>query len=177
MFIIILIAFLLLNLTIIYSTNKNNALKEDYFRIHVVANSDSVDDQILKLKVYKNTNNYISSLITESVSKDQVKEKIIKNLDSIYKICKSEITRNGYNYNIQIYIGDMKYDEKKKNNLIMQQGIYDSLKIVIGNGNGENFWSLIYPTNTQELIEDENTEFTFKIVELFKYVIKQIQGN
>lgn len=64
--------------------------------------------------------------------------------------------------------GNMYYDEKTKDGVLMKQGIYDSLKIVIGEGKGENWWSLIYPNaydsvviyNEQENIKDDTHHLT-----------------
>lgn len=169
--IIFLISLILLNVSLIYAinTNKNN---ENYFRIHVVANSDSIDDQLLKYTLSKKVNEYISELTKECVTKQDCKQIIEQNIQNILKLSYDILKENNSYYDIKAYIGKQIYDEKQMNNLHMDAGIYDSLKIVMGKGQGQNWWSLIYPTtfsniNTQDIF-DEETNYSFGIVELFK---------
>jgi hypothetical protein len=74
---------------------------------------------------------------------------------------------------IKAYIGKISYDEKEKDNIYMSSGIYDSIKIVIGNGNGANWWSLIYPTSLalHESNYEQNVEYKSYIFEWFKELL------
>lgn len=171
-FIIFLIALVFLNVTIIFATNSNNNNISNFFRIHVVANSDSIDDQLLKYQVAKKVDEYISLLTVNCNSKEESKNVIENNIQNILSICKSVITEQGYDYTVKAYIGRIEYDEKQKDDIYMSSGIYDSLKIVIGNGLGNNWWSLIYPTNIDSVITDKtnnsDVEYSIGIVEWLK---------
>ena len=169
---IFLIAFVLLNITIIYGNCTNKSNIQNYFRIHVVANSDSIDDQLLKYTVAKEVNNYIETLTKNTASKEESKQIIQDNIQNILKICNNIIKNENYNYSVKAYIGKIQYDEKKSYNFYMDGGIYDSLKIVIGHGNGQNWWSIIYPNNYLELIDDKETEpqFSFGIIDIFESI-------
>ena len=171
-YILFLITLILLNISIVFSTTKNNYNTQNFFRIHVVANSDSIDDQLLKYNVAKEVETYITTLTKESSSKEESKQIIQKNIHSILNMCNAIIIEQGYTYNVKAYIGKLEYDEKQKDNIYMTSGIYDSLKIVIGNGNGTNWWSLIYPTSLNYEILDpsnsEQVEYKLHIVEWFK---------
>ena len=167
--IIIVLAFLILNVTIIYGISKNNYTKDNFFRIHVVANSDSINDQIIKYRVAEKVNNYISE-ITENVnSNEETKDIITNNITNILSITKNELKENNCNDNIKAHIGSINYEEKEYNNIYFEPGIYTSLKIVIGDGNGQNFWSLVYPRID---MEDENITFSFKIIDFLKNIFK-----
>lgn len=169
-FCIFLVTLLILNFSILYAINDNNNNISNYFRIHVVANSDSIDDQLLKYNIAKKLNIYINNLTLNCSTKEESKKTIENNIDKILTICHNEIVHNGSNYTVKAYIGKFKYDKKESYAFNMKAGIYDSLKIVIGNGNGQNWWSLIYPNNYLENIQngDSKIEFSFGILEFFE---------
>lgn len=170
-FIIFFIGLIFLNISLVYAinSNKNN---ENYFRIHVVANSDSIDDQLLKYTLSKKVNEYITEITKESTTKHESKQIIEQNMQNILSLCDKTIKENNSNYTVKAYLGKLMYDEKKMDNIHMNAGIYDSLKIVIGNGNGQNWWSLIYPTSFSGVTEDDifaqDTKYTFGIIELIR---------
>ena len=170
-FIIFLLSLFMLNLGLIYATNIN-VQNSNFFRIHIVANSDSIDDQLLKYKVAKEVNAYITNITANCKTKLESKQIIEENIQYILKLCDKIIKENNTNYYVKAYIGKLAYDEKEKNEIYMQAGIYDSLKIVIGNGNGQNWWSLIYPSPLNDCEEydifSQDTKYTFGIIELFK---------
>ena len=171
--IIFFISLILLNISLAYAINTNKS-NDKYFRIHVVANSDSIDDQLLKYTLSKRVNEYISQLTKHCKTKAECKEIIEKNIQKILILCDNTLKENNSNYNITAYIGKQLYNKKQKNNIYMASGIYDSLKIVIGNGYGQNWWSLIYPTpffsSTAEDVFSEDTTYSFGIVEFIKNI-------
>ena len=172
-FYIFLISIILLNLSLIYAANinENNNI---YFRIHVVANSDGIDDQLLKCLVAKKVDTYIVELTKNAKTKTESKQIIENNIYNILNICNEVIKANNFSYPVKAYIGKIAYAEKYSNSIHMDAGIYDSLKIVIGNGNGQNWWSLIYPTTFSEAeINDafsKDTTFSFGIIELLQKI-------
>lgn len=173
-FYIFLLAIILLNISIIYATNLNND-NYKYFRVHIVANSDSIDDQLLKYTIAKEVNEYIENITKSCTTKNEAKQVVKQNIQTILNICDSTVKENNKEYSVKAYIGKIEYDEKSFNNYYMDSGIYDSLKIEIGNANGQNWWSLIYPTlfsNTStEEIFDESTTFSFGIIDFIQNIL------
>lgn len=169
--IIFFTCLILLNLSLVFAIN-NNQSNNKYFRIHVVANSDSIDDQLLKYILSKKVNEYIAEITAKCTTKEQCKNIIENNIQNILKLCDQTLKDNNSTYCIKAYIGKQLYSEKQMDNIHMSAGIYDSLKIVIGNGKGQNWWSLIYPTtfmygNEQDLFS-EDINYSFGIVQLIK---------
>ena len=169
--IIFLISLILLNISLVYAinTNKNN---ENYFRIHVVANSDSIDDQLLKYTLSKKVNEYIYQLTKDCIIKQDCKRIIEQNIQNILQLCNKILKDNDSNYTIKAHIGKQIYDEKHMDNIHMNAGVYDSLKIIIGDGQGQNWWSLIYPTtfnniDTQDIF-NKDVAYSFGILELLE---------
>lgn len=175
--IIFLIAIILLNLTLVIATTKVKFNTSNFFRIHVVANSDNIDDQLLKFKIAKQLEEYISTLTAESISKEDSKKIIEENAQNILNYCNNIITKEGFNYEVKAQLGNLKYEEKKKDNVSMPSGIYDSIKIIIGNGTGNNWWSLIYPSSiginyTNDITSDE-IKYDIFIIDWFKELISK----
>lgn len=172
-FTIFLISLFFLNISLVVASyNANNNLT-NYFRIHVVANSDSIDDQILKLNVAKAVNEYIDDITKDITNKNEYIECIWENIYNILNVANNKMNEENKNYNIVAYVGKMKYSEKSKDGITQPKGTYNSLKIVIGDGNGENWWSLLFPNSIQgisseDVLANDNITFSFGITEWFK---------
>ena len=188
---IFIFSVILLNLFILFTLTKTRNNQEDFFRLHIVANSNSIDDQIVKLKVSKKVTNYINTLLNNDsyTNKNYAKEKITENIDEILEIANNEMKKNNTNYSAYANIGKISYDEKYSEQIDMEKGIYDSVQIVLGEGKGENFWSLIFPSvyiNYEEenisdyynneiksnIIIKDNIEIKSGILEDIKKVVK-----
>lgn len=154
--------FVLLNLLIFSDTLKQKENIQNYFRIHVVANSNSIKDQKLKLKVASNIQKKIQTIleIEKPTTKEETKEIITENIQELLNVAKDTLTKEKQTYDISANIGNINYDKKQKENIQMAKGTYDSVRFVIGEGKGENFWSLLYPNSlvgTYEIVVyDEN---------------------
>lgn len=94
-----LTTFILLNIYLVYSTYITNSNKENYFRVHVVANSDSIKDQLLKYKVADKVDTYLSMLFNNTnMDKATCKKTIEENIQNILEICDAEIASSDSNY-------------------------------------------------------------------------------
>lgn len=177
---IFLLSFILLNVHLIFATNINENNSKNYFRIHVVANSDSIDDQILKLNVSKKVDEYICEITKDLETKEDYKKCVTTHIQDILVVANNVLKDNNINYKVKAYIGNMYYDEKIKDSITMESGIYDSLKIVIGNGEGENWWSLIFPYAILEENEDniclEDIKTESILLNFFKNIKRKAQG-
>ena len=111
---IFIFSTILLNLLIILSAYSNKTNQEEYFRLHVVANSNSIEDQILKLNVSKKITNYLDSLTKDNniTTKEASKKIITDNVNEIIQVANNEIILNNKDYGASINIGKIYYDEK-----------------------------------------------------------------
>ncbi len=174
-FIMFLLSIFLLNISLIYATSNNN---NNVVRIHIVANSDSIDDQLLKYTVARDIEKQVQELTKNSKSKAESLYILEQNIQEILNMCNNIIIQNNYTYHIKARLGKIKYDEKRKDNICMEAGTYDSLKIIIGDGNGQNWWSLIYPTTFQEIenedVFSDETTFSFGIIDCIKKMFTKL---
>jgi len=174
-----LLSLVLLNIIIFFSCIKTKNNQDEYFRLHVVANSNSVDDQIIKLNVVKKINNYLNNLTTNMNISDKNKTKLIiqDNVEQILEIASNELIKQNAKYSCYANIGKIHYEEKKSDVLDMDKGTYDSLRIILGEGNGENFWSLIFPYSYNESYDTVNNpgNVSSEDIEIKSIVIETIQ--
>lgn len=137
----IYIALLSCNYTKTISTN----LSDNVFRLHIIANSDSSADQELKLKVRDKIIEYMNTLTSSSSDKKDVISMVNNHLDSFKEIALNTIKENGYNYDVNIEIGNFHFPTKSYGDISFPAGNYDALKIEIGDAIGQNWWCVLFP--------------------------------
>lgn len=162
-------------------------ISDEVFRLHILANSDSDDDQSLKLKVRDRVLEYTEELFANSDSKEAAESVVCENLQSIANTAYAEVLDNGYDYSVKAEITNMHFATRYYENYTLPSGNYDALRITIGEGRGHNWWCVMYPSlcissveqqdeKAHEVFSDEqydivkNEEYTykFKLVELFE---------
>lgn len=96
-------------------------LSTNIFRLHIIANSDSKEDQELKLKIRDNVIEYLKPLTQNCKSKQETIQVISKNLTNLQKIAIQTIKDNGYNYNVTLEIGNFHFPTKYYGNISMPE--------------------------------------------------------
>ena len=120
-------------------------IADSVFRLHVIANSDSAEDQALKYKVRDSLLNYMNSLVTSTTSKDEAMEIVTNNIDNFKNIAEATIKENGYNYSVNITVGKHSFPTKYYGDVSLPAGIYDALRVEIGSASGQNWWCVMFP--------------------------------
>ena len=145
-FILVLLIFLyIFLLSFNYTQAVSSDLSDSVLRLHIIANSDSEADQKLKLQVRDNIIKYMNSLTADSNSKTDVISIISNNLDSFKKIALNTIKENGYDYDVNIKIGNFYFPTKTYGDISFPSGNYDALKVEIGDAIGQNWWCVLFP--------------------------------
>lgn len=145
---IILITLLLLYI-ITSARSYTNAVCADIsntvFRLHVIANSNSDEDQNLKYVVRDKILAYINSISLESTSKNEVIQLANDNLNYIQNIAQEAIYEQGFNYPVTVQIGNFAFPTKTYGDITFPPGYYDALKVEIGKAIGQNWWCVMFP--------------------------------
>ncbi len=128
-----------------YATNISEGLSEDIFRLHILANSDSDEDQALKLKVRDAVLAHMKTLTKNTSDKQSVIEMSKTHIADFKKIAEKVIQENGYQYNVNIEIGNFYFPTKYYGNISLPAGNYDALRIEIGEAKGQNWWCSLFP--------------------------------
>lgn len=112
-------------------------------RLHVLANSDSEDDQALKLMVRDALLNTIVEF--DSANKAEALKNIEENKENLEEIAETVIKNNGFDYDVKIEVGKELYPTKHYEDFALPAGEYTSVRVIIGNGDGQNWWCVLYP--------------------------------
>ncbi len=141
---IFLVITILLISFVFYSASIQKSISSKVLRLHILANSNSSFDQELKLKVRDNVINYVTPLLKDSISLSQTKEIISRNIDNINTIAQETVSKYS-NYKTCIYLASSKFPTKHYGNFSFPAGNYEALKIIIGEGKGNNWWCVMFP--------------------------------
>lgn len=128
-----------------YSDKLQLGLAQKVMRLHVLANSDSNSDQVLKLKVRDDILKFLSADLKNSKSKIQTKKILSDKLDAIKNIARETIIHNGYDYDVKVLICTDYFPTKQYADVTLPAGNYETLKIIIGQGKGHNWWCVMFP--------------------------------
>ena len=145
---------------ILISFNKTTDKTSDQLRIRVISNSNSSYDINIK--------NEVVSILKKYINATDTKKEVVEKLELV----KEKIREYGKSKNIDIKVEQKKtkFPAKSLNGKVIPSGIYDTLLITIGEGEGSNYWSLLYPEFfgiTFEDIDSKNIEVRSYIFDLF----------
>lgn len=143
--VLILFTFFVFVSAISYVSAVSNNIADSVFRLHVIANSDSNEDQELKYKVRDAVLEYMNSITIDCSSKEESIQIAKEHEDEFYKIAKQTIEENGYDYSVNIKIGNFNFPTKTYGDISLPAGNYDALRIEIGNASGQNWWCVMFP--------------------------------
>ncbi len=138
-------------------------IAEKVIRFHVLANSDTQEDQNLKLKVRDAVGSYMQPRL-KGISDIETSRRVIqKNLLGITKLAEGIIAQEGYTYEIEASLAVTDFPEKTYGNYTFPAGKYEALEVVIGDGRGHNWWCVMYPNlcffnSVYEVVDGEAEE-------------------
>lgn len=120
-------------------------LAEQVFRFHVLANSDSGEDQALKMKVKEAIIAYMKQELPQSDSVETTKKWARENLVQIEQVAAEIIAEEGYEYSVKAEITICDFPDKTYGDITFPAGEYEALRIEIGQAKGQNWWCVLYP--------------------------------
>ena len=117
----------------------------EILRFHVIANSNSPEDQALKLKVRDHVLSVWQSIIPDCENADDAEKCAIRNLSLLREAAIDIVSYYGYDYDVSVGVGVYDFPVKSYGNVTLPAGKYNAVRIVIGEGAGENWWCVMYP--------------------------------
>ena len=144
-----LISTILISLAVFFAmnhiipTNEEYEIYESTVRLHVLANSDSEEDQSAKLLVRDALLEQISAY--EAQSREEAIEMIEKNEEELCALAVSVLEQEGMSHQVRIEVGRERYPTRYYEDFALPAGIYTSVRVIIGEGEGQNWWCVLYP--------------------------------
>lgn len=136
------------------NTNNNLELKElsyddikdKLIRFHVIANSDTEEDQNLKLKVRDKVVEALSLKLKGVTTLAEAENILEENIDYVNEIATKVISDNNYNYKVESKLSYENFPDKVYGDYVFPQGNYEAFRVIIGDGQGQNWWCVMFPS-------------------------------
>ncbi|MGL5822838.1 MAG: stage II sporulation protein R [Sarcina sp.] len=120
-------------------------ISDKLIRFHVLANSDSTEDQNLKIKVRDAVIAYINPYLETSKSIENSREILKSKEEEVIKVAKKVIQNEGFDYDVTVELGKSNFPVKTYGNVTLPQGEYEAFRILIGEAKGQNWWCVMFP--------------------------------
>ncbi len=121
-------------------------LNEGLIRLHVVADSDTAEDQALKLRVRDRIIAELESVMEELTDVEQAKQYLRTNLSKLRKVAEGVLREAGCMDAVEVSLEEEAFDTRHYDSFSLPAGVYEALRITIGSGEGENWWCVVFPT-------------------------------
>lgn len=129
----------------VYAANIQRGIADGVVRFHVLANSDTTADQNLKLDVRDAVLAAVGEKLEGCTSKGESMALLAAYKEEIRQTAAAEIARQGYDYPVSVSLVREDFPEKTYGNLVFPAGVYDAVRIEIGEAKGHNWWCVLYP--------------------------------
>ena len=172
---------------IIPFNKKCDNIRNSVFRLHIIANSDSSSDQELKLKVRDGMLTLAEELFRDATNSFEAQEIAEQNIEILQQNAIKTLRENGYESEVTVSVGKAWFGTREYEDFTLPAGEYDALRIVIGEGEGKNWWCVMFPAvclpaakgDIEDALDSGETEIVkggkkykaaFKIVEIYESV-------
>lgn len=154
---------------------KNNISSEQYFRIHIRANSNLEEDQNVKYQVKDAVVEYLTPLITECENKTEVISIVNNNLINLEQVANKVLEKNNKSYKAHAKVREEYFPTRAYGDYVLSADFYDALIMELGNSSGDNWWCVVYPPlcfiNGKE-IDSNQIKYKSKIMEIINGFFK-----
>ena len=146
-------------------------IRSDVLRLHVIANSDTSVDQNLKLRLRDYILQEGKDIFNGSVNVENAVKKIEPVLPELEKLAKAFVNQAGFDYDVKISLSNEYFTTRTYETVTLPAGKYLALRVVIGSGEGHNWWCVMFPpmcvpaADKKDEIENVFSEKEIKLVE------------
>ncbi len=159
---------------VFFCTKKGNDVNDDYVRIHITANSNSDFDKNIKYKVKDAVVDFLIPMLGDVKDKESAEILLKDNLQKIEAVANDALCRFGVKYNAQVTLVEEKIPTRVYDDFSLQSGVYQSLKIDLGQAKGDNWWCVVFPAVCFTSSKNpQNLEYISKIWDTIQSVTKR----
>ncbi len=157
-------------------------IAEKILRFHVLAASDTKEDQELKLEVRDAVGVYMEEELADALNKSESEELVRLHLGEIEAVAEQTIKEAGYDYPVTASLAYVEFPEKTYGAYVFPAGTYEALEVVIGEGKGHNWWCVMYPNlcfsgSVYEVVDEEAEERLREVLSTEEYEAVFSSGN
>lgn len=151
-------------------------IADKLIRFHVIANSDSDEDQALKLKVRDKIIEKMAVKLENIENLDEARDILVSSVEEVTNIAKEVIVEEGYNYDVNTMLSNENFPDKIYGDYIFPQGNYEAYRVIIGDGMGQNWWCVMFPPLCF-VDESKNTVDSSKLEDSIKSIESEDEHN
>ena len=170
------LAFILFICSFVPLITTGESISNKVLRLHIIANSDSDYDQNVKLKVRDEVLKLSVDMFADCKTLEDAKNVSQNNIDLIQSIANNTLSSLGYSEAATVAVAKEYFSTRIYDDFTLPAGIYDSIKIVIGNGEGHNWWCVMFPqvclSGCTKDLEDDLTDEEIKMIHSKDYIVK-----
>ena len=141
----LMVALALTMLWGVWSAQEQDVLERKMIRLHVIANSDAQDDQALKLQVRDAVLAQATDILQQSRDMVDAQRKLSLALPAIETAAREKVVAEGYDYAVAARLEQTEFPTKEYDGFSLPAGKYLALRVVIGEGAGQNWWCVVFP--------------------------------
>lgn len=143
---VVALFFAFLVCTALWAEATQAQLAEKVIRLHVLANSDTEADQTLKLQVRDKVLAQTDQLLAGQENAAQAAAVLRENLEPLAQTAAQEIAAQGYDYPVTVSLEETWFPTRQYEDVALPAGNYQALRVVIGAGEGHNWWCVVFPS-------------------------------
>lgn len=175
-FVPVFLAFILFICSFVPWITTGESISNKVLRLHIIANSDSDYDQNVKLKVRDEVLKLSGDMFADCKTLEDAKNVSQNNIDLIQSVANKTLSSLGCSETATVAVAKEYFSTRIYDDFTLPAGIYDSIKIVIGNGEGHNWWCVMFPqvclSGCTKDLEDDLTNEEIKMIHSKDYIVK-----
>ncbi len=140
-----------------------NTVREECLRLHVLADTDSEADQSVKLKVRDAILEETGDMFISCASASEAVSKVYEKKTEIKGIAESVLRENGFDYKAEIFIEEEYFGTRQYESVSLPAGNYTALKVVLGKGEGHNWWCVMFPPLCLPAVTEKNEDSVYGV--------------
>ena len=149
-------------------------IAQKILRFHILANSDSEEDQAVKIKVRDAIGKMMGPKLADSKNLEETKKIVSENMDEIVALAEKTLEDNGYTYGAAAELAHVQFPEKTYGDYTFPAGEYEALEVTLGKGGGHNWWCVLYPNmcfqgTVYEVVDEEADEALREVLTTEEY--------
>lgn len=129
----------------VWLDREQEELADSVIRLHVIANSDSAGDQALKLAVRDRVLEQAECLYAQDVDREEARRALERHLNALAAAGQAVVEKWGYDYSVSAELTRCWFPTKEYEGFALPAGEYEALRVVIGEGEGQNWWCVAFP--------------------------------
>ena len=148
---------------------ETKVIKDESIRLRILANSNTIEDQRIKMEVAKSVQKELYELLKDTKDVKEARTRILDNLDTIKKEVETTLQNNDTSLNYRVNYGKNYFPSKNYKGINYNAGEYESLLVSLNQGKGDNWWCILFPPLCLlEAEESNDVEYKLLVKEIIE---------